>query len=148
MLSARTVARYFLTKVDEDAGDSISNLKLQKLVYYAHAYHLAMHGEPLIPERIEAWEHGPVIPELYRSYKQHGSQPIPAPDDFDQREYDERTRELLDEIHEVFGQYSAAKLRNLTHAERPWAEAYADGARGRVITDDAMRDFYKEFVTE
>lgn len=148
MISARTVARYFLSKVDEDAGDAISNLKLQKLVYYAHAYHLAMYGEPLIPERVEAWEHGPVVPDLYRSYKQHGSEPIPAPDDFDPADYDERTRELLDEIYEVFGQYSAGKLRNLTHAERPWAQAYDEAARGRVISNEAMRDFYKDFVTD
>ncbi|HET7233941.1 MAG TPA: type II toxin-antitoxin system antitoxin SocA domain-containing protein [Longimicrobium sp.] len=148
MLPARSVARYFLAKVDEDAGDSISNLKLQKLVYYAQAYHLAMYGEPLIPERVEAWEHGPVVPDLYRSYKQHGAEPIPAPDDFDAGEYDPRTRDLLDEIFEVFGQYSAAKLRNLTHAERPWITAYANGARDRVISHAAMREFYKDFVTE
>jgi uncharacterized phage-associated protein len=148
MMPARKVARYFLSKVDEDAGDAISNLKLQKLVYYAQAYHLAMYGEPLIPEQVEAWEHGPVVPDLYRSYKQHGSEPIPPPDDFDASEYDPRTRELLDEVYDVYGQYSAWKLRNMTHAERPWSEAYGDGARGRVISHAAMRDFYKDFVTE
>jgi uncharacterized phage-associated protein len=148
MIPARMVARYFLSKVDEDAGDSISNLKLQKLVYYAQAYHLAMYGEPLIPEAIEAWEHGPVVPELYRGYKAHGSGPIPPPDDFDLDAYDARTRSFLDEVYDVFGQYSAWKLRNLTHAERPWLEAFRDGERNRVITHGAMRDFYKDFVTE
>lgn len=148
MIPSRQVAEYFLSKVDEDAGDSISNLKLQKLVYYAQAYHLAMYGLPLIPEPVEAWEHGPVVPDLYHSFKEHGSQPIPPSDDFDASAYDERTRELLDEVYEVFGQYSAAKLRNLTHAERPWKEAYANGARGRVISHSAMREFYKDFVTE
>lgn len=72
MIPARKVAKYFLSKVEEDIGDGISNLKLQKLVYYAQAYHLAMYGEPLFGERVEAWEHGPVVPELYREYKIYG----------------------------------------------------------------------------
>lgn len=148
MIPARKVAKYFLSKVEEDVGDGISNLKLQKLVYYAQAYHLAMYGEPLFEEGVEAWEHGPVVPELYREYKTYGSGNIPTPADLDPTDYDDQSRELMDEVHDVFGQYSAWKLRNLTHAERPWSEAYEDGARGRVITHGAMRDFYKDFVTE
>lgn len=148
MIPAAQVARYFLAKVDEDVGDGISNLKLQKLVYYAQAYHLAMYGEPLFPEPVEAWEHGPVVPELYRHYRACGSDNIPAPCDFEPAGYDERTTALLDEVYDVFGQYSAWKLRNLTHQERPWIEAYGDGTRSRVIPHGAMRDFYTAFVTE
>jgi uncharacterized phage-associated protein len=148
MIPASQVARYFLAKVDEDVGDGISNLKLQKLVYYAQAYHLALYGEPLFREQVEAWEHGPVVPELYRQYKAYGSGNIPAPADFDPAEYDERTTDLLDEVFEVFGQYSAWKLRQLTHQERPWVEAYDESARDRVISHPVMREFYREFVTE
>jgi len=148
MIPAGKVAKYFLSKVEEDVGDGISNLKLQKLVYYAQAYHLAMYDEPLFAEQVEAWEHGPVVPELYREYKNCGSGNIPAPVDFDPEDYDQQSRDLMDEVYDVFGQYSAWKLRNLTHAERPWSEAYEDGSRGRVITHGAMRDFYKDFVTE
>ncbi|HEV7591149.1 MAG TPA: type II toxin-antitoxin system antitoxin SocA domain-containing protein [Longimicrobium sp.] len=149
MLTATKVAKYFLSKVDEDAGDGISNLKLQKLVYFAQAYHLAMYNEPLFADQVEAWEHGPVVPDLYRHYKAYGSGNIPAPADFNPDDYDQQSAELMDEVYEVFGQYSAWKLRNLTHQERPWMEAYEDGAdRGRVITVGAMRDFYKDFVTE
>jgi uncharacterized phage-associated protein len=148
MIPASKVALYFLSKVDEDVGDGISNLKLQKLVYYAQAYHLAMFDEPLFDDPVEAWAHGPVVPELYRYYKGFGSGNIPAPDDFNAEDYDARSAELMDEVYEVFGQYSAWKLRNLTHQERPWIEAYEDGTRGRVITQGAMRDFYKDFVTE
>lgn len=148
MIPARNVAKYFLSKVEEEVGDGISNLKLQKLVYYAQAYHLAMYDEPLFAEQVEAWEHGPVVPELYREYRGFGSGNIPAPADFDPNDYDVRSAELMDEVYEVFGQYSAWKLRNLTHQERPWIEAYEDGARGRVISPGAMRDFYKDLVTE
>ena len=65
-LSCHDVAQYFLAQMDEDAGDLISNLKLQKLVYYAQGFALALHGRPLFRERVEAWTHGaPVVPELY-----------------------------------------------------------------------------------
>ncbi len=147
MLSAKAVAKYFLARVDEDAGDGISNLKLQKLVYYAQGFHLALHDAPLFRERIEAWEHGPVVPELYREYKAFGSASIPAPRDFDPHEYSPEVTRLLDEVYDVFGQYSAWKLRNMTHEERPWIDAYENGERGRVITPAAMREYFKDYVT-
>ena len=147
MIRAIKVAKYFLTKAEEEVGDGISNLKLQKLVYYAQAFHLAMYDEPLFGEVIEAWEHGPVVPVLYHAYKQFGSGNIPAPTDFDPEELDVRTAALLDEVYNVFGQYSAWKLRNMTHEERPWAEAYPDVEHGRVISRDSMRDFYRQYVT-
>ena len=148
MIPADMVAKYFLAKVDEEVGDGISNLKLQKLVYYAQAYHLAMYDEPLFRDRIEAWEHGPVVPDLYHAYKGCGSGNIPVPQDFEPDKYDERTADLLDEVYNVFGQYSAWKLRNMTHEERPWVEAYEGGERGRVISHRSMREFYRDFVTD
>jgi uncharacterized phage-associated protein len=152
MLSARDVARYFLSKVDEDSGDGISNLKLQKLVYYAQGYHLALYGRPLFAERIEAWEHGPVVPELYRVYREHGSAPIPVPDGFElprqafaSPEEHDRTKALLDEVYDVFGQYSAWKLRNMTHEEQPWKAAYRENAN-REISHEAMHEYYRDYV--
>lgn len=55
MLTCFDAADYFLSKIDEDAGDVITNLKLQKLVYYAQGFSLALCGRPLFAERIEAW---------------------------------------------------------------------------------------------
>ena len=73
MIPATEVARYFLSLTDEDAGELISNLKLQKLLYYAQGFHLAIFGGPLFPESIEAWQHGPVVPEVYRYFHGQGS---------------------------------------------------------------------------
>ena len=78
MIPAIEVARYFLSLTDEDAGELISNLKLQKLLYYAQGFHLVIYGEPLFPETIEAWAHGPVVTSVYHQYKEYGSEPIPA----------------------------------------------------------------------
>lgn len=139
MLTCHDVARYFLAQTDEDVGDLISNLKLQKLVYYAQGFHLALFDEPLFPEHIEAWTHGPVVPELYHAYKHYQSGAIPAPDDVDFAIYTDQTREFLDEIYSVFGQYSAWKLRNMTHDEPPWQDV-ADCAG--TISHQALKEYF------
>ena len=118
------VANYFLAQTDEEAGDLISNLKLQKLVYYAQGFHVAMFNmKPLFNEPLEAWTHGPVVVSLYHAYKSFGSGPIPRPKDFDPDVLTSEIRELLDEVYKVYGQYSAWKLRNLTH-EEPWCNNF------------------------
>ncbi|MEO0985244.1 MAG: type II toxin-antitoxin system antitoxin SocA domain-containing protein [Cyanobacteria bacterium J06639_14] len=139
MLSCHDVAKYFLSLVDEDAGDLISNLKLQKLVYYAQGFHLAIHDEPLFPESIEAWTHGPVVPELYHAYKEYGSGVIPHPEDIDFDIYTQTQQELLDDVYAVYGQFSAWKLRNMTHEEEPWKTFNPNG----TITHQSLKEFFK-----
>lgn len=146
MITTKKVADYFLSLVDEEVGDSLSNLKLQKLVYYAQGFNLALNGRPLFEEDISAWEHGPVVPSLYRSFKQHGSEPVPAPENgIDRDSYPEEVRELLNEVFSVYGQFSASKLRNMTHGEPPWQEAYAIGPRA-TISRDTMRQYFSTLV--
>jgi len=144
MPSAQQVADYFVRVVDEDSGDSMSNLRLQKILYYAQAWYLANFGGPLFADDFEAWMYGPVIPSLYRKYRDYGNGPIPR----SRRELDldDRTRELLDEVWDVYGIYSPTQLMNLTHREGPWIEARGDIDPGApckcVISKEAMRDYY------
>jgi len=139
MISGHDIAKYFLVQTDEDAGDLISNLKLQKLLYYAQGFNLALYDEPLFPESIEAWTHGPVVPEVYHEYKDFGSNAIPMPSNVDFSKYDQQTRELLDEVYSVYGQFSAWKLRNMTHDEEPWKNANL----GDIITLNSMKKYFK-----
>jgi len=151
MLTADRVADYFLRLVDEAAGDSISNLKLQKLVYYAQAWHLALTGTPLFEDRIEAWMHGPVIPALYRTYKERGWQPIPRPTTT-LEEIDAPTLGILDEVWDAYGQFSAKRLEEITHAEDPWKKARARARCGsgdpctEPITVEDMQAYYSRQV--
>jgi uncharacterized phage-associated protein len=126
-LTVQDVARYFLALQDPEAGEDISNLKLQKLCYYAQGFSLALLGQPLFPDRIKAWEHGPVIPALWHEYKQSDGRSIPRVTDLDVDLYDQPVRDLLDEVYEVYGQFSAWKLRQMTHAEPPWKDTPKDG---------------------
>lgn len=144
MHSCFDVAKYFLAQSCEDAGDLISNLKLQKLVYYAQGFSLALHDEPLFQEPIEAWMHGPVVPALYRAYRDYGSNAIPAPANFDASIFSHKEKQLLEEVYDVYGQYSAWKLRQLTHSEAPWQVNFIEGVTSQQIPLNEMKSYFRE----
>ncbi len=135
------VANYFLDKLDIETEDCISNLKLQKLVYYAQGFVMALTGKKLFDEPIEAWEHGPVVRCLYDKYKQNGRAAITRTEDLEYHELQKfpEIMEILDEVYQVYGQFSAWKLRNMTHDEIPWLET----KRNDIITDCKMLAFFK-----
>ncbi|WP_244215095.1 Panacea domain-containing protein [Pseudomonas sichuanensis] len=138
------VANHFLT-LEGEAGE-ISNLKLQKLVYYAQGFSLALLGKPLFEDRIEAWMHGPVVPELYRCFSLHGSNPIPAPALFEPTMFSREQSRLIAEVFAVYGQYSAWKLRQLTHEEDPWRDNYQEGAFSREIPRHEMERYFRNHL--
>lgn len=144
MATCSDVARYFLYKTNPEIGDTISNLKLQKLVYYAQGFSLAIFGTPLFDEAIKAWEHGPVVPSLYHDYKQYEAGSIPSLDQFADSPFSDEQIELLDEVYEVFGQFSAWALRNMTHSEPPWSETDKDAE----ISHKAMKKFFATRVAQ
>ncbi|MDR5616831.1 type II toxin-antitoxin system antitoxin SocA domain-containing protein [Arsenophonus sp.] len=142
MLTCFDVADYFLSRCDDESGELISNLKLQKLVYYAQGFSLALLKKPLFDESIEAWMHGPVIPDLYRKYKEKGNQALPAPEAINFTKFSEEIIDLLDEVYHIYGQFSAWKLRNLTHQESPWKNNYIEGCGGGVIPHDELKSYF------
>jgi uncharacterized phage-associated protein len=143
ILSAQEVARYFVSIVDEDAGDNMTLLKLQKLLYYAQGFHLAMHGgEPLFVEPIEARDNGPVVPQIDQAFQHYAHDPIERPEHFDPQDYAPEIRELLDAVYRVYGQFTAWKLRELTHREPPWR----DTPRNGEIARQSLREFFETLV--
>lgn len=134
------VADYFLNRQDDDCQDIITNLKLQKLCYYAQGFYLALNRHRLFNEDIEAWQHGPVIPVLYEKYKKFGSGALPISEDFNLRNIPDDVQDLLDEVYSEYGQYSAWKLRNMTHCEPPWQNAIK---KNEVLSDQDMINFFK-----
>jgi uncharacterized phage-associated protein len=139
-LTASDVAHYFLAVQDEE--EAISNLKLQKLLYYAQGFHLAMYARPLFADDIKAWEHGPVVSDIWREYNRFGSRPIPRPDGFDMSILDNDTRALLDDISAVYGQFSAWRLREMTHTEPPWKNTM----RQAVILHAEMESYFQTLL--
>jgi uncharacterized phage-associated protein len=137
MSKALEVANFFLFQSEEEAGDVISNLKLQKLLYYAQGLHLAKFGKPLFDEKVEAWMHGPVVPVVYHHFKQHGDKGLPKPDACPK--FGKVTQDFLSTIYRTYGQYSAWKLRNFTHDEPPWKNT----PQSKEIPRSLLTEFFK-----
>ncbi len=148
MLSCYDIANYFIDLANQ-TGSFISNLKLQKLVYYAQAWHLALYDEPLFEEDFQAWIHGPVIPSLYQKYKSFGWQPI---DEDVTPQLPNNIREFLNEVAGEYFACDAYELERMTHAEGPWNWARknlpADTSSTEVIEKDWMREYYGARVQE
>ncbi len=143
ILSAEDVARYFLAKQDvAGIGGHITNLKLQKLCYYAQGFALVKLRSPLFFEHIEHWQHGPVVPPLWRTYNRAKSGPITLRGPFNARVYTPEIRSLLDEVFTRYARLSALQLRNMTHSESPWLNT-PDGA---AITHQAMRKHFEPLI--
>lgn len=125
------IANYFIEKATENSS-YLTPMKLIKLVYFAHAWNLTLCKEPLISEQVEAWKYGPVIPSIYRYFKRFGNEAITelAPTNSAQtcklRE-DEITPKILDKVWDVYGNYTAIQLSNMTHEPgSPWRTIYDD----------------------
>jgi len=140
------VANYILEISREESpdgeSDPISNLKLQKLAYLCQGYALALHDEPLFPDPIEAWEHGPVCPPLYQAVRKYGKLPITESIGDRKATLSENEKHLISMVCGFYRQYSAWGLRELTHREGPWK----DTCRNAVITPDAMIGYFDSLM--
>ena len=127
-----------LQDFDEDCGDVITNLKAQKLAYYAQGVSYAMLGTPLFDDDFEAWLHGPVIPSLYDELKQFENRQIEIKTDYDDKLFSKEQLDVIVRTYKTFGQYSAWKLRDMTHQELPWKNT----KRNQVISKELIRSYF------
>jgi uncharacterized phage-associated protein len=136
------VASYFIDLANR-TKNTVSNLKLQKLVYYSQAWHLAIHGTPLFEEDFQAWVHGPVIPELYQEYRVFGWQPI---QEDSSTNLPEEISSFLSEVAEEYFACDAYELEQMTHVEAPWNQARGDlppdSPSDAVIEKEWMKEYY------
>lgn len=151
----RAIANFVLDMCDE-VGRPISNLALQKIVYFCHVWSLIELNRPLIKHSFEAWEFGPVLPYLYREFKNSDRSPITTratafdPNSGASRiaeyEFDSETRRLLGKVVSFYSQLRASDLVKLSHAEGgPWDEAWNHAGvvnPGMKIKEDSIVRFY------
>lgn len=155
------VSRYIINYIN-DNDDGISNLKLQKILYFVQAYFLIekKDSEPCFREPIEAWDFGPVVPEAYYEFKQFGSANIPFIStyfefDSDSKwhikrvKYDDsiiagKDKELINIVVDKFSKFSATDLVTITHNQAPWKNAYKSGENNE-ITIEALRGYFCEW---
>jgi uncharacterized phage-associated protein len=140
---ALTIAKWFIAWAEAE-DDELSNLKLQKLLYYAQGHHLAEHGRPLFTEPIQAWSHGPVVPQVYHEFKRFGSASIELPesDPFAWSDVDTSTTKLLNKVWNTYGGLSAGRLRNMTHEEPPWKAHWRPDERCTRIPNEEIWEYF------
>ena len=156
----RAIANFVLDRA-EQSGWPVTNLKLQKVVYFCHVWSLIELGRPLIKHSFEAWEHGPVLPYLYRDFKDAGAGPIKAralalDPSTGRRQpaacvFDLRTLEVLDRVVNFYGRLSASGLVELSHVEGgPWHKVWHHQSSvepGMRIDDREIVRFYSRIHT-
>lgn len=121
MVSPLTVAKYFIIRAYEDGREyQMTNMKIQKLLYYSQCLYLALFDEPLFADEIQAWRYGPVCPLAYYFYSKFEAQQLPIPT---QEYIEEELKAILEEVWQYFGEYHAYYLSDLTHLEFPWKKA-------------------------
>lgn len=144
---ARAVANKILD-VREATEESLTIMQLIKLAYIADGWSLAILGRPLINEKPEAWQYGPVYRSIYNAFSGIGSRPIsgrakhfgteiPISDELADEEI-----KIIDMVVGSYGKLSAFALSNLTHKDdTPWSKAFKKGLYADIDTDEMRAHF-------
>lgn len=148
MFKATTIANEIVRQCHKNGFD-VSNLKLQKLLYFVQAYSLAEFDEPIFSQKIEAWEYGPVIPEVYQYFKIYGPNPIPENHYFSRIDQSERSsltsnaKTSVSEILKQLGSLDAFELVKISHEDgSPWHQVYNAKVSGIEISRQSIKDYY------
>lgn len=150
--SVYAIANAFI-ELSQDEGIPITNMKLQKLVYIAQGFSLALLGKPLFTDDIRALKWGPVIMSLYNKVRHFGNQPIdkkiPLPDTEPTINLnDNQSVEvvLIKFVWERYKGYSAAQLSSITHKQgTPWSLVWKDDEFA-IIPNDLIQSHYKDLL--
>lgn len=136
------IAKYIILFCKRN-GYSISNLKLQKLLYFVQAQFLVACEEPAFEEEIEAWDFGPVVPEAYQYFRIWGNSEIPEVVALGAEEKiyvsDQR---IADEILSLCAPYTARELVGITHKQMPWLNVYEKGCNN-IISKKSIEEYFR-----
>lgn len=173
-IKTKAACNYFIEQARSE-GRCITPMQAIKLVYFAHAYTLAILDRPLIDDHVEAWKFGAVIPSLYHSLKQFGSDPITAPI-LDKKKVDytdwlmnspeelakeypkaifhtnfsKEEKEVMNSIWALYKDKDAFELSAIIHQPNtPWTQVWEEKgkyAHGAVISDDLIKDYYIRLI--
>ncbi len=143
MLKAIDVANFFIDASKSFEEDFVTNLRVNKLIYFAQAWSLVKYDRPLFDEKIEAWTYGPVIREVYDAFKICGSNPIADTlDGYDVSNFTSEELDLLSDVAIYYGQFSTPKLVSISHKKgSPWDKAVK--THDKFLAIDDIKAYYK-----
>ncbi len=148
------VANSFLLQAKADGINDVSPMKIQKLIYCLHGWHLAVRGHPVVGERFEAWPHGPVLSSLYHQFKQYRWHRIYGfAEDIDPvtgnsntlsvSQADDQFYNVFNRVWERYKSFSGEQLSDITHQpSTPWSYARQNGMQ--YISDTMIRNHFIE----
>ena len=142
------VARFILAEA-EKRDFTMTPMKLLKIVFLSHCWMLGLYGIPLVRGPVEAWQYGPVFPDLYHAIKHLGAQPVVLSDLPPGKEevFDPEAEEVMADAVERYGPVSASRLSALTHARSsPWELTYRKGERNRPIPNELIEFYYRKML--
>jgi len=143
-----TVADAIL-KIAKAQGKSLTPMQLVKLTYIAHGWSLGLRGRDLFANRIEAWQYGPVIPDLYHATKSYGRSPIPlsAVGEVNDVAVSRDDYAFLTDVFNKYGHLDGIALSYLTHrAGTPWTQVYDSRFRSIEIPDQLIAQHYRDLA--
>lgn len=143
---AMDIAKWFINRAMEDVemvgGEFMTNIKLQKMLYFAQGCYGAMADKRLFEEDIVHWMHGPAVEKVFEAYAHWGDKGM------DKREicpnFDNQTKKILEEVYSVYGEYSALGLRNFSQTHKPMQET----ENCQVIPFERIVEFFKSELVE
>jgi uncharacterized phage-associated protein len=148
---ARIVANEFLRHAWEHGRD-LTNMQLQKLVYIAHGYCLALTDDPLLEDSVQAWRYGPVIPILYESLRQYGAGTVTDMINVTPNvEISPTHRALIDVVADAYARFSGPQLSTMTHrAGTPWREVFDPQSSfwNEIIPNEKIKEHYSKLLNE
>ncbi|WP_308511034.1 type II toxin-antitoxin system antitoxin SocA domain-containing protein [uncultured Treponema sp.] len=148
MLSAYVVAEYILYIAYRN-GDVITNLKLQKLLYYAQAWYMVNNNAtPLFNDEIQSWQFGPVVPSVYNRMKVFKYKPISL--ELKEKDFEtmnKNQKDFIEDFCNYFLHFSATELVSMTHNETPWVDAFKKGSRTKIDVN-TMYIYYKNLLND
>ena len=139
-LSANEVANFILANQKEN---TITNRKLQKLLYYCQAFYLKEEGTTLFSDKIEAWEFGPVCSNVYHTWKEYRYRPLPKIS-VDANNYSEKAKKVIFLVIAIFGIYTHDELIEMSHIDAPWASQYIKD-ENRELKPDMLNEYFSNF---
>ncbi|MDB5205075.1 MAG: hypothetical protein JWR72_150 [Flavisolibacter sp.] len=150
---ASAIAYAFVKKGIEEEN-YVTQMKLQKMVYLAHGYHLAKYNEPLISEEFEAWKFGPVVQSIYQDYKLYGSDAIIDTGLIAEDEVKLETVKLsgtaidaIDYTWQVTKHLNASQLSRWSHLDgSPWAQVYSEHQYSIPIKNTSIKEYFKKVL--
>lgn len=142
--SRRVAQRFF--ELAQAASQTLTPMQLIKLTYIAHGWMLGLYHRALVRDEVQAWQYGPVIPQLYKALRKYKGKPVTAPI-ADDSLLDPQAEHLIRQVFERYGRLSGPRLSDLTHRNgTPWSKTYEPGRFGSAIPDDLIEDHYSRLA--